>query len=137
MSSDVPSSSSSLPFGLETIKPGAVRSMTSDKLASFSLGTTKKSAFQKHKEAMEAKRREQEEAAARELSQWEEQFQSVEEKPKAFVRGGVMGRPLTDQTPAHHGVGAGRGSIGGGQRRRPARAVDGATRRDHAAAAHD
>ena len=36
----------SLPFGIETIKPGAVRSMTTDKLASFSLGGTKKTAYQ-------------------------------------------------------------------------------------------
>ena len=35
-----------LPYGLETIKPGAVRSMTTDKLASFSVGGTKKTAFQ-------------------------------------------------------------------------------------------
>ena len=36
----------SLPYGLQTIKPGAVRSMTTDKLESFSLGGTKKTAFQ-------------------------------------------------------------------------------------------
>ena len=35
-----------LPFGLETIKPGAVRSMTTDKLATFSLGATTKTPFQ-------------------------------------------------------------------------------------------
>ena len=36
------------PFGMtpETIKPGAVRSMTTDKLATFSLGATKKTPFQ-------------------------------------------------------------------------------------------
>ena len=48
---------SDLPYGLtpEALKPGAVRSMTSDKLATFSLGGTKKTPFQKHKEALEAK----------------------------------------------------------------------------------
>ena len=45
------SGSAELPFGLETIKPGAVRSMTSDKLASFSLGATKKTPFQVHARA--------------------------------------------------------------------------------------
>jgi U2-associated protein SR140 len=51
--------SSQLPYGLDhtSIKPGAVRSMTSDKLASFSLGNSKKTPFQKHKEAKEAKRK--------------------------------------------------------------------------------
>ena len=35
-----------LPYGLETIQPGAVRSLTTDKLASFSLGGTKKTPYQ-------------------------------------------------------------------------------------------
>ena len=62
----------SLPFGLkpDTIKPGAVRSMTSDKLATFSLGGTKKTPFQKHKEALEAKRKKEEEQTAAEYAQW-------------------------------------------------------------------
>ena len=51
-----------LPFGLQAdqLKAGAVRNMTSDKLATFSVGGMKKTPFQKHKEALEAKRREQE-----------------------------------------------------------------------------
>ena len=88
-----------LPFGMtaETIKPGAVRSMTTDKLATFSLGATKKTPFQKHKEAKEAKRKQQEEAAAAELSQWVEEFEGDDDQPKQqFVRGGVMGRPQRD-----------------------------------------
>ena len=44
------------------------------------------------KEAKEAKRREQEEAAQAELNNWVEQFDGGgDEKPKAFVRGGVQG----------------------------------------------
>ena len=77
--------------------------MTSDKLASFSLGGTKKTAFQKHKEAKEAKRKAEEEAAQAEYAQWVEEFEGGD-KPKAFVRGGVMGG------------GAGGGSSGGGGR---------------------
>ena len=65
--------------------------MTTDMLASFSLGATKKTAFQKHKEAKEAKRRAEEEAAQAEYAQWVEQFEGDGDKPKAFVRGGVMG----------------------------------------------
>ena len=39
----------SLPYDLDpnSIKPGAMRSMTTDKLASFSLGGTKKTAFER------------------------------------------------------------------------------------------
>ena len=40
---DVPPSR---PFNLQTIKPGAVCNMTTDKLASFSLGATKKTQYQ-------------------------------------------------------------------------------------------
>eukprot|EP00966_Prymnesium_polylepis_P021738 499696-Prymnesium_polylepis.1 len=80
-----------LPYGLEAgaIKPGAVRSMTSDKLASFSLGTTKKTPFQKHQEAKAAKRKAEDEAAKAEMQQWVETFESGSE-PKKFVRGGVI-----------------------------------------------
>ena len=106
-------SSSSLPFGIETIKPGAVRSMTTDKLSSFSLGQTKKTAFQvrlrifnihrarshtpffhfpqKAKEAKEAKRRAEEEAAQAELNNWVEQFDAGGDDRMSFVRGGVQG----------------------------------------------
>ena len=79
-----------LPFGLQQVKPGAVRNMTTEKLASFSLGASRKTPFQKHLEAKEAKRKQQEEEAAAELSQWVEQFEAPSGKPK-FVRGGTMG----------------------------------------------
>ena len=79
-----------LPFGLQQVKPGAVRNMTTEKLASFSLGASRKTPFQKHLEAKEAKRKQQEEEAAAELSQWVEQFEVPSGKPK-FVRGGTMG----------------------------------------------
>merc|ERR1719460_2886847 len=70
-----------LPYGLETIKPGAVRMMTNDKLSKFSLGQTKKTPFQRRKEELEAKRKEQEAAAQRELEKFQEEFDS-EDKPK-------------------------------------------------------
>ncbi len=79
-----------LPFGLQAdqLKAGAVRNMTSDKLATFSVGGMKKTPFQKHKEALEAKRREQEAQAAAELAKWEEDFDSsAADRPKQFVKG--------------------------------------------------
>ena len=124
MSDPSNNSQSSLPYGLDTIKPGAVRMMTTDKLASFSLGGTKKTPYQvgahapnaahgwaeaappnisrvcarappqqKLKEAKEAKRKEQEEAAQAELNNWVEQFESGDnqDRSKTFVRGGVQG----------------------------------------------
>jgi hypothetical protein len=80
--------SGQLPFGLEpgSIKPGAIRSMTSDKLASFSLGGTKKTAFQKRKEELAAKRKEQEDALAAEQARFIEEFEGGPDKPKKFVR---------------------------------------------------
>ena len=49
---------------------------------------------------MEAKRKQQEEAAAAELSQWVEQFEGDDDKPKQqFVRGGIMGRPQREDGP--------------------------------------
>ena len=48
----------------------------------------KKTPFQKHKEALEAKRREQEAQAAAELAKWEEDFDSsAADRPKQFVKG--------------------------------------------------
>eukprot|EP00310_Coccolithus_braarudii_P021851 CAMPEP_0183345332 /NCGR_PEP_ID=MMETSP0164_2-20130417/10796_1 /TAXON_ID=221442 /ORGANISM="Coccolithus pelagicus ssp braarudi, Strain PLY182g" /LENGTH=471 /DNA_ID=CAMNT_0025516465 /DNA_START=45 /DNA_END=1456 /DNA_ORIENTATION=- len=86
--------SGGLPYGLDTatIKPGAVRSMTTDKLASFSLGGTKKTPFQKHKEALEAKRKAEAEQTAAEYAQWVEDFEGDADKPKQFISGGVMGQ---------------------------------------------
>ena len=93
---------SQLPYGLDqgSIKPGAVRSMTSDKLASFSLGTTKKTPFQKHQEAKAAKRKAEEEAAKAEMAQWVETFESAGSEKK-FVRGGVIeqGNPRAPAPP--------------------------------------
>ena len=108
-----------LPFGVTTIQAGALRSMTHDKLATFSLGTTKKTAFQKHKEALEAKRKQQELEAQAELSQWVEQFEGSD-KPKAFVRGGVMGGDRgSGSSSGGGGGGGGRSGGGGGNTKRP------------------
>jgi len=69
-----------------------MRSMTTDKLASFSLGGTKKTAFERRKEELAAKRREQEAALAAEHARFVEEFESGPERPtKQFVRGGVQG----------------------------------------------
>jgi len=68
--------------------------MTSDKLASFSLGATKKSAFEKRKEELAAKRKEQEDALAAEQARFIEEFEGAADKPKRFVRAGEpAGRP--------------------------------------------
>ena len=97
----------SLPFGLkpDTIKPGAVRSMTSDKLATFSLGGTKKTPFQKHKEALEAKRKKEEEQLAAEHAQWISDFEEPS-GTKRFVKGDTIN---------HGNVGSSSGGGGGGR----------------------
>ena len=98
----------SLPFGLtpSTIKPGAVRNMTSDKLATFSLGGTKKTPFQKHKEALEAKRKKEEEQLAAEHAQWISDFEEPS-GTKRFVKGDTIN---------HGNVGGGSSGSGGGGR---------------------
>ena len=106
----------SLPFGLkpDTIKPGAVRSMTSDKLATFSLGGTKKTPFQKHKEMLEQKRKMEEDAQAAELAQWQEDFESGGDRPKQqFVRGGVIQQGNTSSSGAAGSSSGGRGAGAG------------------------
>ena len=97
----------SLPFGLtpSTIKPGAVRNMTSDKLATFSLGGTKKTPFQKHKEALEAKRKKEEEQLAAEHAQWISDFEEPS-GTKRFVKGDTI----------NHGMGGSSSGGGGGGR---------------------
>jgi U2-associated protein SR140 len=106
----------SLPFGLkpDTIKPGAVRSMTSDKLATFSLGGTKKTPFQKHKEALEAKRKKEEEQTAAEYAQWVSDFEDPG-STKQFVKGDTINHGNTGSS----GFGAGGGAGGGGPFRQP------------------
>ena len=124
--------SSQLPYGLETIKAGALRSMTTDKLASFSLGATKKTPYQvgrprrplpsractrthparapwlwqKLKEAKEAKRREQEEAAQAELNAWVEQFDGGDEQGAGqggAAQSAELHAPLTIEMSASEG----------------------------------
>ena len=118
---------SQLPYGLDqgSIKPGAVRSMTSDKLASFSLGTTKKTPFQKHQEAKAAKRKAEEEAAKAEMAQWVETFESAGSEKK-FVRGGVIeqGNPRAPAPPGGGRAGPGSASSS----RPPAREPSAATK---------
>jgi hypothetical protein len=93
--------SGQLPFGLEpgSIKPGAIRSMTTDKLASFSLGGTKKTAFQKRKEELAAKRKEQEDALAAEQARFIEEFEGGPDKPKRFVRAGETDGDSSERAP--------------------------------------
>ena len=102
----------SLPYGMDPseLKPGSMRSMTSDKLASFSLGGTKKTAFQKHKEMLEAKRKQQEDATAVEMAKWVEEFEGGGDNQKQFVRGGVIQQ---GETADRSGGGAGSSSRGG------------------------
>ena len=100
----------SLPFGLtpSTIKPGAVRNMTSDKLATFSLGGTKKTPFQKHKEALEAKRKKEEEQLAAEHAQWISDFEEPS-GTKRFVKGDTINHGNVGGSSSG-GSGGGRGS---------------------------
>lgn len=79
--------------------------MTTDKLASFSLGGTKKTAFQKRKEELAAKRKEQEDALAAEQARFIEEFEGGPDKPKRFVRAGETGGDSSERPPPRPSAG--------------------------------
>jgi len=58
------SDNSKLPWGVTSFQPGSLKTITTDKLATFAIGNNKKSRFQKLKEEKEAKEKAEAEAAA-------------------------------------------------------------------------
>jgi len=58
------SDNNKLPWGVTSFQPGSLKTITTDKLATFAIGNNKKSRFQKLKEEKEAKEKAEAEAAA-------------------------------------------------------------------------
>ncbi|CAB5181476.1 unnamed protein product [Rhizophagus irregularis] len=54
-----------LPWGINATKPGSAKTLTKTKLQAFSIGTHKKTPFQKHKEELELKKKQESEEAAK------------------------------------------------------------------------
>ena len=78
-----------LPWGISSqkIQPGSMKTITTDKLAAFAVGTQKKSRFQKAREEKEIKKKQEEEEAAKVFDSFVASFTEDEDK-KTFVRGG-------------------------------------------------
>lgn len=73
-----------LPWGIQQIKPGSMKTISDAKLASFAVGQQKKSRFQKAREEKEEKKRQEEAEAAKIYDSFVASF-AVEED-KTFVR---------------------------------------------------
>jgi U2-associated protein SR140 len=78
-----------LPWGIQAVQPGSLRTITETKLVSFAVGQQKKSRFQKAREDAEEKRREEEKEAARAYESFVASFEAPDDRgAKAFVKGG-------------------------------------------------
>ena len=75
-----------LPFGIAKLKPGAMKTISDDKLATFVIGRQKKTKFQREKEEREAKRREAENEAAKVYESFVASFDGSASS-QTFVRG--------------------------------------------------
>jgi U2-associated protein SR140 len=78
-----------MPWGLQgqKIQPGSMKTISEDKLASFAVGTQKKSRFQKQREEKEAKKKQEEEETAKLFDSFVASF-TEDDDSKTFVRGG-------------------------------------------------
>jgi U2-associated protein SR140 len=78
-----------LPWGIESkqLQPGSMKTITDSKLATFAIGQTKKSRFQKAREEKEQKKKLEDEEAARVYNSFVASF-DVDESSKTFIRGG-------------------------------------------------
>ncbi|ORX92772.1 hypothetical protein K493DRAFT_263093 [Basidiobolus meristosporus CBS 931.73] len=81
-----------LPWGVtpETLQPGTIKQITKDKLQAFSVGKYKKTAFQKHREELEMKKKKETEDAAKVYAEFVASFEEEPDMPKAFVKGGTL-----------------------------------------------
>lgn len=81
-----------MPWGIATdgLQPGALKTISDNKLAAFAVGQQKKSRFQKQREEKEQKRKEEEAAAAKLYDSFVESFKGKNEgdddEPLPFVR---------------------------------------------------
>ncbi|CAG8458007.1 11129_t:CDS:10 [Scutellospora calospora] len=76
-----------LPWGINATKPGSAKTLTKTKLQAFSIGTHKKTPFQKHKEELEQKKKQESEEAAKVYAEFVASFEKDEGGGKAFVKG--------------------------------------------------
>ncbi|KAG9289214.1 hypothetical protein G9A89_022524 [Geosiphon pyriformis] len=76
-----------LPWGINAPKPGSAKSLTKNKLQAFSIGTHKKTPFQKHKEELELKKKQESEEAAKVYAEFVASFEKEEGSGKAFIKG--------------------------------------------------
>ncbi|CAG8449278.1 10371_t:CDS:10 [Ambispora leptoticha] len=76
-----------LPWGINAPKPGSAKSLTKNKLQAFSIGTHKKTPFQKHKEELELKKKQESEEAAKVYAEFVASFEKEEGSGKTFVKG--------------------------------------------------
>ncbi|CAG8533918.1 5307_t:CDS:10 [Acaulospora colombiana] len=76
-----------LPWGINSTKPGSAKTLTKTKLQAFSIGTHKKTPFQKHKEELELKKKQESEEAAKVYAEFVASFEKEEGTGKAFVKG--------------------------------------------------
>lgn len=83
-----PSSAPLLPWGIQAVQPGSLRTITETKLVSFAVGQQKKSRFQKAREDAEEKRKEEEKEAAKVYQSFVASFEVPDDGGgKTFVRG--------------------------------------------------
>jgi hypothetical protein len=78
-----------LPWGVmgEQVKPGSLKTISKDKLASFATGQQKKSRFQKAREDREIKKKQEEEETAKIYEGFVNSF-SDNDKSKTFLKSG-------------------------------------------------
>jgi U2-associated protein SR140 len=75
-----------LPWGIQQVQPGSMKTISQTKLATFAVGLQKKSRFQKAREEAEEKKRKEEEEAAKIYGQFVASFAGEEDTVKTFVR---------------------------------------------------
>ncbi|RHZ47319.1 hypothetical protein Glove_585g12 [Diversispora epigaea] len=76
-----------LPWGINSTKPGSAKTLTKTKLQAFSIGTHKKTPFQKHKEELELKKKQESEEAAKVYAEFVASFEKEDGAGKTFVKG--------------------------------------------------
>jgi U2-associated protein SR140 len=76
-----------LPWGIQQVQPGSMKTISETKLATFAVGIQKKSRFQKAREEAEEKKRQEEEEAKKIYGQFVASFAvNDEDGCKTFVR---------------------------------------------------
>jgi hypothetical protein len=92
------------PWGLQNsaVKPGSLKTISDNKLATFAVGQVKKSRFQKAREEAEEKRRLEELETSKLYDSFVASFES-DDSSKTFVRGAGAGRGGDDDRPGRSG----------------------------------